>query len=64
MLTAQLEEHFYTASTITAGFLILSLSNFFPTVLFGVFTSIAMILAFISSLTLLPNLLVKYKVFE
>ncbi|MAR95282.1 MAG: transporter [Gammaproteobacteria bacterium] len=55
---------FYTASTIAAGFLILSLSNFFPTVLFGVFTSIAMILAFISSLTLLPNLLVKYKVFQ
>ena len=55
---------FYTASTIAAGFCILSLSNFFPTVLFGVFTSIAMILAFISSLTLLPNLLVKYRVFE
>ena len=55
---------FYTASTIAAGFCILSLSNFFPTALFGVFTSIAMILAFISSLTLLPNLLVKYKVFE
>ena len=55
---------FYTASTIAAGFCILSLSNFFPTVLFGVFTSIAMILAFLSSLTLLPNLLVKFKVFE
>ena len=55
---------FYTASTIAAGFCILSLSNFFPTVLFGVFTSIAMMLAFICSLTLLPNLLVKYKVFE
>ena len=55
---------FYTASTIAAGFCILALSNFFPTVLFGVFTSIAMILAFISSLTLLPNLLVKYKVFK
>ena len=55
---------FYTASTITAGFCILALSNFFPTVLFGVFTSIAMILAFVSSLTLLPNLLVKYKVFK
>ena len=55
---------FYTASTIAAGFCILSLSNFFPTVLFGVFTSIAMILAFVSSLTLLPNLLVKYRVFE
>ncbi|MFL2720165.1 MAG: RND family transporter [Gammaproteobacteria bacterium] len=55
---------FYTASTIAAGFCILSLSNFFPTILFGLFTSIAMILAFISSLTLLPNLLVKYKVFQ
>ena len=55
---------FYTASTISAGFCILSLSNFFPTILFGLFTSIAMVLAFISSLTLLPNLLVKYKVFQ
>ncbi len=55
---------FYTASTISAGFLILSLSNFFPTILFGFFTAIAMILAFISSLTLLPNLLVKYEVFN
>ena len=55
---------FYTASTISAGFLILSLSNFFPTILFGIFTAIAMILAFISSLTLLPNLLVKYEVFK
>ena len=55
---------FYTATTISAGFCILSLSNFFPTILFGLFTSIAMVLAFISSLTLLPNLLVKYKVFQ
>ena len=55
---------FYTATTISAGFCILLLSNFFPTLLFGLFTSIAMILAFISSLTLLPNLLVKYRVFQ
>ena len=55
---------FYTATTIAAGFSILALSNFFPTILFGIFTSIAMILAFISSLTLLPNLLVKFKVFQ
>jgi len=55
---------FYTATTISAGFCILILSNFFPTLLFGLFTSIAMILAFISSLTLLPNLLVKYRVFQ
>ena len=55
---------FYTATTIAAGFSILSLSNFFPTILFGLFTALAMVLAFLSSLTLLPNLLVKYKVFQ
>ena len=55
---------FYTATTIAAGFCILSLSNFYPTVLFGLFTALAMLLAYISSLTLLPNLLVKYKVFQ
>jgi len=55
---------FYTATTIAAGFCILSLSNFFPTVLFGLFTSLAMALAFVTSLTVLPNLLVKYKVFQ
>ena len=55
---------FYTATTIAAGFCILSLSNFFPTILFGLFTALAMILAFLCSLTLLPNLLVKYKIFQ
>ena len=55
---------FYTAATIAAGFSILALSNFFPTRLFGVFTALAMLIAFISSLSLLPNLLVKFKVFQ
>jgi predicted RND superfamily exporter protein len=55
---------FYTASTIATGFSILSLSNFFPTQLFGIFTALAMLIAFISSLSLLPNLLVKFKVFQ
>ena len=55
---------FYTAATIATGFSILSLSNFFPTQLFGVFTALAMLIAFISSLSLLPNLLVKFKVFQ
>ena len=55
---------FYTAATIAAGFSILALSNFFLTRLFGVFTAIAMLVAFISSLSLLPNLLVKFKVFQ
>jgi predicted RND superfamily exporter protein len=55
---------FYTASTIATGFSILSLSNFFPTQLFGIFTALAMLIAFISSLSILPNLLVKFKVFQ
>ena len=55
---------FYTAATIASGFSILALSNFFPTQLFGIFTALAMSIAFISSLSLLPNLLVKFKVFQ
>ena len=55
---------FYTAATIATGFSILSLSNFFPTQLFGIFTALAMLIAFICSLSLLPNLLVKFKVFQ
>ena len=55
---------FYTAATISIGFSILSFSNFFPTVLFGLFTSMALLISFVSSLTLLPNLLVKSKLFQ
>ena len=44
-----------TSITIVFGFSILVLSNFIPTIYFGVFTGIAMLLAMISVLTLLPN---------
>ena len=54
----------YTAITISAGFLILMLSNFKPTILFGVFTSFALLTSFIISLTLLPNLLLRFKLFN
>ena len=46
-----------TSVTIVFGFSILVLSNFIPTIYFGVFTGIAMLLAMISVLTLLPKLL-------
>ena len=46
-----------TSITIVFGFSILVLSNFIPTIYFGVFTGIAMLLAMISVLTLLPKLL-------
>ena len=52
-----------TSLTIVFGFSILVLSNFIPTIYFGVFTGIAMLLAMISVLTLLPKLILTYKPF-
>ena len=52
-----------TSITIVFGFSILVLSNFIPTIYFGVFTGIAMLLAMISVLTLLPKLILTYKPF-
>ena len=52
-----------TSITIVFGFSILILSNFIPTIYFGVFTGIAMLLAMLSVLTLLPKLIIIYKPF-
>ena len=52
-----------TSITIVFGFSILVLSKFIPTIYFGVFTGIAMLLAMISVLTLLPSLILKVKPF-
>jgi len=49
-----------TSIAITAGFLTLCLSNFVPTVYFGLFTSLAMIFAMIGVLITLPSIL-KYQ---
>ena len=46
-----------TSITIVFGFSILVFSKFIPTIYFGVFTGIAMLLAMISVLTLLPSLI-------
>ena len=53
-----------TSVTIVFGFSILVLSNFIPTIYFGVFTGIAMLLAMISVLTLLPKLILTFKPFK
>ena len=53
-----------TSITIVFGFSILVLSNFIPTIYFGVFTGIAMLLAMISVLTLLPKLILVFKPFD
>ena len=52
-----------TSITIVFGFSILVLSNFIPTIYFGVFTGIAMLLAMLSVLTLLPKLILIVKPF-
>ena len=53
-----------TSITIVFGFSILVLSKFIPTIYFGLFTGLAMLLAMISVLTLLPSLLLIVKPFE
>ena len=52
-----------TSITIVFGFSILILSNFIPTIHFGVFTGMAMLLAMISVLTLLPKLILTFQPF-
>ena len=52
-----------TSITIVFGFSILILSKFIPTIYFGVFTGLAMLLAMISVLTLLPSLILVFKPF-
>ena len=52
-----------TSITIVFGFSILVLSNFIPTIYFGLFTGMAMLLAMISVLTLLPRLILTIKPF-
>jgi predicted RND superfamily exporter protein len=48
---------FYTSVIIIAGFSVLALSNFIPSILFGLLTGLAMAMALVANLTLLPLLL-------
>ncbi|MDA9960868.1 MMPL family transporter [Candidatus Pelagibacter sp.] len=52
-----------TSITIVFGFSILVLSKFIPTIYFGMFTGLAMLLAMVSVLTLLPSLILIVKPF-
>ncbi|MGD9289667.1 MAG: MMPL family transporter, partial [Desulfobacterales bacterium] len=54
---------YYTSVTIIIGFSILALSNFLPSIYFGLLTGLAMLIALIASLTLLPQLLIVIKPF-
>ena len=55
---------FYTTVTIVFGFSILVLSNFIPTILFGMLTAIAMIVALLAALTLMPKLILLWRPFD
>ena len=52
---------FFTGITVIFGFSILILSNFIPTIIFGVLTGFAMFVALIAVLTLLPRMLISFK---
>jgi predicted RND superfamily exporter protein len=54
---------FYTTMTIIFGFSILMISNFIPTIYFGVLTAAAMLIALLAALTLLPKLILLWKPF-
>lgn len=55
---------FYTSITIIMGFSILVLSNFKPTIYFGLLTALAMAVALLGSLTLLPRLILMVRPFD
>ncbi len=52
---------YYTTVTVVLGFSILALSNFIPTIYFGLLSGLAMTTALIANLMLLPILIVKFK---
>jgi predicted RND superfamily exporter protein len=54
---------FYTTMTIIFGFSILVLSNFIPTIYFGVLIASAMFIALLAALTVLPKLILLWKPF-
>jgi predicted RND superfamily exporter protein len=52
---------YYTSVTIVLGFSILALSNFIPTIYFGVLSGLAMITALVANLMLLPVLIARFR---
>ena len=52
---------YYTTVTVVLGFSILSLSNFIPTIYFGLLSGLAMLTALIANLMVLPILIARFK---
>lgn len=55
---------FYTTLTVCCGFSILVLSNFVPSIIFGILTTVAMTVAILGALTLMPKLILMWKPFR
>lgn len=54
---------YYTTVTVVIGFSILILSNFIPSIYFGMLTVLAMVMALVADLTFLPQLIIVFKPF-
>jgi hypothetical protein len=54
---------YYTSITIIIGFSILALSSFVPSIYFGLLTGLAMFIALVTALTLLPQLIIIFAPF-
>jgi predicted RND superfamily exporter protein len=52
---------YYTTVTVIVGFITLTLSNFNPSIYFGLLTVVAMAVAVIGALLLLPRLIIQFK---
>ena len=52
---------FFTTLTIIAGFSLLMLSNFIPNIYFGIFTMLAIVVAFVAAVTILPLMMIWFK---
>jgi predicted RND superfamily exporter protein len=52
---------YYTTVTVVVGFSMLTLSNFNPSIYFGLLTVLAMVAAVLGALLLLPRLIIVFK---
>jgi predicted RND superfamily exporter protein len=51
---------YFTSATVIVGFSVLGLSNFIPTIYFGLLTALAMAVSLVVNLVVLPSLLVLF----
>lgn len=54
---------YYTSVSIVIGFSILMISNFIPSIYFGLLTGLAMVIALLAALTLLPRMIILLRPF-